>query len=189
MTMNFEDHVKRHPIPQVNKALQFASVAHKGQVRKYSGEPYINHPIAVAKIVESVPHDKNMIAAALLHDVVEDCEVSLEQIEQQFGADIASLVENLTDVSKPEDGNRKIRKAIDREHSGNASPRAASIKLADMIHNSEDIIKNDPNFAKVYIAEKKLLLQVLSHGDYKLHRIASNIVNNFEAKRGENEAS
>lgn len=170
--MNFEDHV--------NKALQFANDAHEGQVRKYSGEPYINHPIAVAKIVASVPHDKNMIAAALLHDVVEDCEVSLEQIEQQFGADIAVLVENLTDVSRPEDGNRKARKAIDREHSGKASPRAATIKLADMIHNSEDIIKSDPNFAKIYIAEKKLLLQVLNHGNTKLHRTAFNLINDFK---------
>ncbi len=100
--MNFDDLRAPHII---NKALQFASSAHSGQVRKYSGEPYINHPIAVAKIVGSIPHDTNMIAAALLHDVVEDCGVSLRQIEQQFGTDIATLVENLTDVSKPEDGN------------------------------------------------------------------------------------
>ncbi len=169
--------------PLVANALDFASDAHECQLRKYSGEPYIIHPMAVAKIVASVPHDKNMLAAALLHDVVEDCDVSLEEIESIFGEDVASLVENLTDVSKPEDGNRKARKAIDREHSSKSSPRAATIKLADLIHNAEDIAKNDPSFAKVFMAEKKLLLEVLSHGDASLHRRASEIVSNFEASR------
>ena len=167
----------------VDKALGFASNAHADQVRKYSGEKYINHPVAVSEIVASVPHDENMLAAALLHDVVEDCPVSLEEIEREFGEDIASLVENLSDVSKPEDGNRKARKAIDREHSSKASPRAASIKLADLIHNAEDIAKNDPSFAKVFMAEKKLLLEVLSHGDASLHGRASKIVSDFEASR------
>ncbi len=167
----------------VDRALNFASNAHADQVRKYSGEPYIVHPIAVAEIVSSIPHDNNMLAAALLHDVVEDCPVSLEEIESEFGEDIASLVENLSDVSKPEDGNRKFRKAMDREHSAKASPRAASIKLADLIHNAEDIAKNDPSFAKVFMAEKKLLLGVLGHGDASLHRRASSIVSDFEASR------
>ena len=157
----------------VDRALAFATIAHGEQKRKYSGEPYIVHPIEVMEIVKTVPHDEAMLAAALLHDVVEDTEVTLEEINQAFGEDVASLVDDLTDVSKPEDGNRKIRKALDREHSANSSARAQTVKLADLISNSSDILENDPKFAKVYLAEKELLLKVLTQGDPTLHEKAS----------------
>lgn len=152
----------------VEKALDFATKAHGNQKRKYTGEPYINHPIEVMKIVSQVPHDENMLAAALLHDVVEDTDATIQDISDEFGHDIASLVDDLTDVSKPEDGNRKYRKMLDRNHSAQASPRAQTIKLADLISNSSDILQHDPNFAKVYLAEKNLLLGVLTKGDPSL---------------------
>ena len=65
-----------------------------------------------------------MLAAALLHDTVEDTGTPLKDIEAEFGPDVASLVEQLTDVSKPEDGDRKTRKEIDRQHIAKASVRA-----------------------------------------------------------------
>ena len=157
----------------VDRALAFATIAHGEQKRKYSGEPYIVHPIEVMEIVKTVPHDEAMLAAALLHDVVEDTEVTLAEIHQAFGEDVASLVDDLTDVSKPEDGNRKLRKALDREHSANSSARAQTVKLADLISNSSDILENDPKFARVYLAEKELLLEVLTQGDPTLHEKAS----------------
>ena len=157
----------------VDRALAFATIAHGEQKRKYSGEPYIVHPIEVMEIVKTVPHDEVMLAAALLHDVVEDTEVTLAEIHQAFGEDVASLVDDLTDVSKPEDGNRKLRKALDREHSANSSARAQTVKLADLISNSSDILENDPKFARVYLAEKELLLEVLTQGDPTLHEKAS----------------
>ena len=157
----------------VDRALAFATIAHGEQKRKYSGEPYIVHPIEVMEIVKTVPHDEAMLAAALLHDVVEDTDVTLEEINQAFGEDVASLVDDLTDVSKPEDGNRKARKALDREHSAQSSPRAQTVKLADLISNSSDILENDPKFAKVYLAEKELLLKVMTQGDPTLHEKAS----------------
>lgn len=156
----------------IQKAKEFATNAHAQQKRKYSGEPYIVHPIEVMEIVKSVPHDEAMLAAALLHDVVEDTPTSIEDIKNLFGDDVAALVEDLTDVSKPEDGNRKARKAIDREHSAKAAPRAQTIKLADLISNSSDILENDPKFAKVYLAEKELLLEVLTKGDKSLYKRA-----------------
>lgn len=162
--------------PLVDRALAFASIAHDGQLRKYSGEPYIVHPIEVMKIVMTVDHDDAMLSAALLHDVVEDTEVTIEEIEQAFGPDIADLVSDLTDVSRPADGNRKARKTLDREHSATASARAQTIKLADLISNSSDITRNDPSFAKVYLAEKRLLLKVLVLGDKILHKKASTFV-------------
>ena len=158
------------------KALQYATKAHEGQVRKYSGEPYIVHPIEVMEIVKTVEHDDAMLAAALLHDVVEDTDVTIEEIEASFGADVAALVSDLTDVSKPEDGNRKLRKAMDRAHSAKSSARAQTVKLADLISNSSDILENDPSFAKVYLHEKELLLDVLTLGDRSLHARAASFI-------------
>lgn len=160
----------------VDRALAFATVAHGDQKRKYSGEPYIVHPVEVMKIVSSVDHDDAMLAAALLHDVVEDTDVTIEEIEESFGADVADLVSDLTDVSKPEDGNRKFRKAMDRDHSAQSSARAQTVKLADLISNSRDILENDPSFAKVYLREKALLLEVLTLGDRTLHAKAATFV-------------
>jgi len=160
----------------VQRALRFATVAHGDQKRKYTGEPYIVHPIEVMEIVKTVPHDDAMLVAALLHDVVEDTDVTIEEIEDLFGGDVAELVGFLTDVSKPEDGNRKFRKGLDREHSAKAPARAQTVKLADLISNSRDILKNDPSFAKVYLHEKSLLLEVLALGDQTLHAEAGTFV-------------
>lgn len=153
-----------------HRAAVFAAAAHarKDQRRKYTGEPYIEHPRAVVELVRSVPHDEAMLAAAWLHDTVEDTEVDLSEIVREFGADVGALVEQLTDVSKPTDGNRKVRKALDCAHLRNASPRAKTIKLADLIDNSHSIIERDPEFAKVYLAEKRELLAVLTEGDETL---------------------
>jgi (p)ppGpp synthase/HD superfamily hydrolase len=164
----------------VQKALAFATLAHRDQKRKYTGRPYVVHPVEVAEIVRSVAHDNEMLAAALLHDVVEDTDVTIEDIRADFGDNIADLVDDLTDVSTPEDGNRKFRKAMDREHSALASARAQTIKLADLISNSADIVVNDPNFAKVYLAEKKLLLEVLIKGDADLRSRAASYVIDHE---------
>ena len=173
-------------------ARDFADAAHSsiGQVRKYTGEPYINHPVAVAEIVRSVPHTSAMIEAAYLHDVVEDTPISSNVIERVFGFAVASLVEMLTDVSRISDGNRKTRKEIDRMHMAKASPDAKTIKLADLIDNTRSIVVHDPIFAKVYIAEKALLLEVLQEGDATLWGIADEMVKKFQTRgRHEDRAS
>lgn len=157
------------------RAKDFATRAHEGQVRKYTGEPYIGHPAAVAALVRSVPHTPEMLAAAWLHDTVEDCGVALEEIHRLFGPEVAYMVECLTDVSKPEDGNRRHRKAIDMRHTAQASPQAKTIKLADLIDNTRSIVERDPSFAKVYLAEKRLLLGALVEGDPALWDQASAI--------------
>lgn len=163
----------------VQKAQIFAIAAHAAvqQKRKYTGEPYIAHPAEVARIVAEVEGStEDMVAAAWLHDVVEDTGVTLTDINLNFGADIAALVGWLTDVSKPEDGNRAKRKAIDREHTAQAPAEAQTIKLADLISNSKSIMQYDPDFAVTYLAEKKLLLEVLTKGDPGLHAEASKYV-------------
>ena len=163
----------------VRKAQVYAMAAHAavGQKRKYTGEPYIVHPGEVASIVAAVPGSTpDMVAAAWLHDVVEDTGCTFTDIHMAFGIDIATLVGWLTDVSKPEDGNRAHRKAIDREHSAAAPAEAQTIKLADLISNSRSIMAHDPAFAKTYLEEKRMLLEVMTKGDAGLYAEASRYV-------------
>lgn len=85
---------------------------------------------------------------------------------------MARYVSDLTDVSTPKDGNRVQRKALDREHTARACREAKTVKLADLIHNTEDIVANDPEFAVTYLREKRLLLEVLREGDKELYQRA-----------------
>ena len=162
--------------PLINEAKMLAGEAHKGQMRKYSGLPYIVHPIEVATIVQTVDHTDEMIAAAMLHDVVEDTDFTLEDIAKRTSQEVADLVEGMTEVSKPEDGNRKTRKAMDRDFLAKQSAEVQTIKLADMISNSQDIKTYDPKFAEVYIPEMKELLKVLDKGDKTLYAKAKEII-------------
>ena len=151
----------------VEKAKVFATAAHAavGQVRKYTGEPYIVHPLEVMSFVATFEHTDAMLAAAVLHDVVEDTGVSIELIESEFGSDVAELVSWLTDVSQPSDGNRAKRKQIDREHSALAPGDAQTIKLCDLWSNTKSIVEYDKDFAVVYLKEKRLLLDALTNAD------------------------
>lgn len=161
----------------IEKAMVFAKDRHKEQKRKYSGLPYFVHLAEVASLVSmALPNDENAIAAAYLHDVVEDTEVTINEVVKLFGKDIGELVSQLTDVSSPSDGNRAKRKEIDRKHYEFASPRAQTIKLADLISNSRSIIKEDPEFAKIYMEEKKLLLPYLKDGNKVLYELAEKFV-------------
>lgn len=154
------------------KAKRFATIAHAGQTRKYTGEPYINHPANVAALLKTVPHTESMVAAAWLHDVIEDTNVSLHTIANEFGLLVATMVANLTNVSGPSDGNRKARKAVDLEHVAKAYPSTKTIKLADLIDNTRTVVQHDPSFAKIYLKEKESLLGVLTDGDPSLYRLA-----------------
>jgi len=163
------------------RATDFSTRHHAavGQKRKYTGDDYISHPLAVAELVRSVRHTEVMLCAAVLHDVVEDTEATLDDVERIFGHEVACLVEMLTDVSKKSDGNRSARKAIDRGHTAKASADAKTIKLADLIDNTRSIVEHDAKFAKVYLAEKALLLDVLRDGDETLWEQANEIVSRF----------
>ena len=154
----------------IERARVFATAAHAavGQVRKYTFEPYIVHPAEVAKIVRDAGGSEAMIAAAWLHDTVEDTGVTIETIRAEFGTEVAELVGWLTDVSRPEHGNRAHRKALDRAHSAAAPAEAQTVKLADLIANTRSIMAHDEAFAKTYLEEKRLLLAVMTKGDATL---------------------
>ncbi|MEK3731372.1 MULTISPECIES: bifunctional (p)ppGpp synthetase/guanosine-3',5'-bis(diphosphate) 3'-pyrophosphohydrolase [Paenibacillus] len=130
-------YIKEPDLLRIQEAYEFAEQAHHGQVRK-SGEPYILHPLAVADIVVNMQMDTLSIIAALLHDVVEDTTVSLEEIRERFGETCAMLVDGLTKLerirfrSKEEQQNENYRKmfiAMARDI------RVIVIKLADRLHN------------------------------------------------------
>ena len=162
----------------VKRAARYAARSHGriGQRRKYTGKPYAVHLAAVAGWVASVTDDPAMIAAAWLHDTVEDTPVTFQDIGRAFGADVRRLVEELTDISRPGDGNRAARKAMDRAHTAQASPRAQTIKLADLIDNCLDITRHDPRFAKTFLAEAADLLGVLAQGHRSLYERARKVV-------------
>lgn len=151
----------------VKRADAFAAKAHEGQKRKYTGEPYIVHPRAIAELLAEAGLDDEVIAAGLMHDVIEDCDVTVEEIRAEFGDRIARLVFEVTDVSRREHGKRAARKALDRAHVAKASPEGKSIKLADIIDNTKTIVR-DPGFAPVYMGEMRLLLPHLADGNAAL---------------------
>lgn len=165
----------------IDFAYEFARDAHGDQERKYTGDPYITHPVAVAKIVMTAEYfDCEMIAAALLHDVIEDTDATYSDIAKTgLGIRIADLVQDLTDVSKPSDGNRAVRKAMDRAHLAGVSDRAKTIKLADLINNTVSIVEHGKGFALIYMKEKARLLEVLDGGDNGLMMIATALVDDF----------
>lgn len=166
-------------IDVVKKAQIYAMAAHASvkQLRKYTNEPYIVHPAQVAGIVATVSGSTpDMVAAAWLHDVIEDTGCTFTDVHMAFGIDIATMVNWLTDVSRPEDGNRAARRAIDVEHISGAPAEVHTIKLADIISNCKSIMEYDPNFAKVYLNEKRAQLAVLTRGDATLLARAHEIV-------------
>lgn len=168
-------------IDLVKTASIFSLAAHAaiGQKRKYTEDCYFVHPKNVARMVLKVKGSEEMVAAALLHDVVEDTKITIAVIANTFGNLVAHYVSELTDISKPEDGNRDARKEIDRQYTSIATPEAKTIKLADLIDNSLTIRRYDPGFAKVYLAEKRLLLDsALKEGNPILWQIADLIVSN-----------
>ncbi|TVX94479.1 RelA/SpoT family protein [Paenibacillus agilis] len=130
-------YMKEPDLKRIREAYEFADQAHYGQVRK-SGEPYILHPIAVAEIVVGMQMDPTSVVAALLHDVVEDTSVSLDEIREQFGETCAMLVDGLTKLeriqfrSKEEQQNENYRKMFVAMAN---DIRVIVIKLADRLHN------------------------------------------------------
>lgn len=152
----------------VKKAQVYAMAAHAavGQRRKYTNEPYIVHPAEVAKMVADIPSStEDMVAAAWLHDVIEDTGCTFTDVHMGFGIDIAILVNWLTDVSKPEDGNRARRKQIDLEHTAQAPAEAQTIKVCDIISNIRSIVEHDEAFARVYVPEKRRQLEILTKAE------------------------
>lgn len=150
----------------IRDVFEFAKEAHAGQTRKFSGEPYINHPVRVALMATEHGLGHVQIAAALLHDVIEDCDVSLDQITELFGRHAANVVWGLTNYEARNGGpddtmNRAARKEADRIWLSAQSPNVKSLKFLDMIDNILDRPSAD-SFMDVMLEELRELANAMS---------------------------
>ena len=144
------------------QALKLAKQAHAGQVRA-SGEPYLNHAIAVADILVQLRLDSSAITAAILHDVVEDSSVSLDDIEQQFGKDVTQLVDGVTKMriidlgARPDDNKENLQAESLRKLllAMAEDVRVVLIKLADRLHNMRTL-KHLPESKRLRISRETL---------------------------------
>lgn len=138
---------KDYDIQKIERAYQVADNAHGGQVRK-SGDPYISHPVSVAIILVGMGMDTDCICAALLHDVVEDTAVSLDELRKSFGEDVAIMVSGVTKLTnmplstKEEQQAENIRKML---LAMNEDIRVILIKLADRLHNMRTMQYQSPD--------------------------------------------
>lgn len=172
-------------------ARRMADDAHRsiGQVRKGTGAPYITHCDAVANLVRQYGGTCSMIEAAYLHDTLEDTPLSERDISSEFGPVVLDLVKAVSSVSKPEDGNRAIRKSIDLKHYAAGDARSQTIKLADIVDNMSDITTLDSRFAEIYIWEKYELAQALTRGSAPLRQRALELCLSHIQKIGISEES
>jgi len=134
----------RGDIALLLRALAFAAHKHRDQRRKDAeASPYINHPIALAEVLalEGGVTDVEVLAAALLHDTIEDTQTTPEELEQNFGAAIASIVLEVTDNKMLQ---KRTRKRMQVAHAARASREAKLVKLADKICNLRDVAARPP---------------------------------------------
>lgn len=126
------------------RALEFAARKHRDQRRKGEGAaPYINHPIAVAAVLAGTGgvDDPVTLVAAVLHDTVEDTETTFAELEEEFGAEVRDVVDEVTD---DKDLAKAERKRLQVEHTPSASRRAKEVKLGDKICNIRDLVHAPP---------------------------------------------
>lgn len=150
LTLRLKQYLKQHDIEVIWHGYRFAYQAHDGVVRK-TGEPYITHPVSVACILADLHLDVPTILAALLHDVVEDTDITTEEIREQFGEQVAELVDGLTKLDKIEfesasqaqaENFRKMLLAMSQD------VRVILVKLADRLHNMQTLDAMKPEKKK-----------------------------------------
>lgn len=145
------------------RAADFAARAHLGQYRKGPGDvPYVNHVTAVAALVAGATDDPEALAAALLHDSVEDSEATVEDIGSLFGARIAEIVAEVTDDPAIATLPVYQRKAHQAKHMQTASHEAKLIKIADQTCNVTDLVESPPGWPpdrmKAYLDGSRLVV-------------------------------
>lgn len=147
---------------ELEHAVNLASKAHKGQKRK-SGEPYIIHPLSVASTLIEWGMDIDTILAGVLHDTVEDTETTLEELETQFGKDVAFLVDGVTKVSQARAGMQDLAEYLPQTKDNlsklliavGQDVRVIIIKLADRLHNLQTL-QHMPREKQIKIARESL---------------------------------
>ena len=157
--------IERLDVDLLTRAYRVSAQAHRGQKRE-SGDDFLSHSVAVATLLAELQMDSTTIAAALLHDVVEDSDVSLEQIRQDFGAEVATLVDGLTKLSsltfrssaeEQAENYRKLLLSVAKD------ARVIIIKLADRVHNMRTLEHLDPERQRRIALETREIYAPLAH--------------------------
>ena len=152
----------------IDKAFETANSFHQGQLRR-SGEPYIIHPIAVANILVDLGMDYQSIVAALLHDVVEDTDYTIEQLTEEFGEDVAVLVDGVTKLGKVQLNSRETKEEQQAENvrkmllAMSKDIRVIIVKLADRLHNMRTLEFVDPQKQRDKALETLEIFAPISH--------------------------
>lgn len=167
----------------LNEITIFADRCHGTQMRKHTPDRYIVHPVRVMKMLRERSHDLPLLAAALLHDVLEDTPATKEAVhdflakylDEKQAQHTIQLVEELTDVFTKEaypNFNRRKRKAMEMERMAKTSGAAQTVKYADIIDNCREIVGHDPAFARIFLSECYALLKKMPNGDPELYKEA-----------------
>lgn len=156
----------------LTRAALVAAEAHAGQTRKGGAVPYVNHVIEVAHLVARAGGTPEMVAAALLHDTVEDTDATAATIESAFGPCIATLVAGMTDDPAWDGLPRAERKRLQADHMGRAPRAVRRIKIADQTSNVRDVGRLPagwtPDEARDYIAGTALVVDACRGADATL---------------------
>ncbi len=182
---NGEDRVDEERISLLFKAISFASEKHKDQRRKDSGaSPYINHPLAVAETLWRTGRVRDFVTiiSGILHDTIEDTGTTPEELERNFGSEIRSVVEELTDDKNLPKQERKRLQIVNASHKTN---RAKLIKLADKICNIQDIIASPPSDwsidrKRAYIAWSREVVNQVRGTNAELEKYFDNLCSDAE---------
>lgn len=185
--MNGVENMKEGVRTLIEPVIVFARAAHEGQKRKYTGEPYIVHPVKVMETCSLYTQDPAILAAAILHDVIEDTPAGEEEIVQflrgkmspRLAARTLELVVELTDVFTRENYpglNRRERKKREFARLAKVSSDAQTIKYADITDNVSSLVEHDADFSYVFLQESKRLLEKIDKGHPVLYRGAVALV-------------
>ena len=163
---------------------KFATQAHTGHQRSYTFEPYVKHPIAVARIVKRFGGSVCAQAAAFLHDTMEDCGVTEDDLRAEcYPEPVIAMTVYMTEVSV--EGNRKTRKHAECVRLSKGGPEEQTIKLADLFHNALSIVRYDPKFAKgAFLPEMRRLVEALDKADPNLRSVCFRFLERHESALG-----
>lgn len=173
----------------LKKIERYADKAHGEQKRKYAEDRYIVHPVRVMTMCREYIQQLPVLAAALLHDVLEDTPVTQDELHDYLRSEMDTadadktieLVVELTDVyvhEKYPGMNRRERKAKERIRLAQTSADAQTIKYADVIDNCREIVQHDPDFANVFLNECRTMLQKMDKGNPELYKKAVSTIKN-----------
>lgn len=148
-----------------DEAKDFAEKAHRGQMRKWCGQPYVVHPIRVMQMAQVLYENKiiseDAVIAAVLHDVIEDTKTTEQDIKKLFGDKVANYVRLMTNPSKGMTLPREDRKRIDREHLASCPFEVQVIKIIDRIDNLLDMRDGPASFVRLYTKESVALFDAI----------------------------